>query len=334
MLRFGTLLGILATACSSSGPTLPYSDLDRALQQARCERDTRCGLFPDEESCLRFARIRPDDSLAAAVEAAVVGYDGERAQQCIDATAKQSCDRNTRNARVAPSACTTMLTGTLAGGASCSFDLECESRACELPANCPETGCCVGTCLPPSSGSLGTDCRTPTDCDDGLVCATDKQCRPPSDETELCNIDPQCAEGLACVGQTRQMPGRCRPLPHAGEPCPYQRCADDNLRCNDANLCVELGMPGTPCPLGIECASGFECDSTTQQCREYPTLGMECNTACSGDAFCYYGPSSIIGTCTAPLENTTPCDGYNQCASFYCEQGPLFDSCKDQYICF
>ena len=71
----------------------------------------------------------------------------------------------------------------------------------------------------------------------------------------------------------------------------------------------------------------------TMRCRETPTLGMPCDNACGGDAWCMFdrGP---IGACVAPLPNTSPCDGYNQCASFYCEQGPLFDQCRDPYVCF
>jgi hypothetical protein len=131
------------------------------------------------------------------------------------------------------------------------------------------------------------------------------------------------------------MPGTCRALPHAGEPCPYQRCADENLRCDDASThtCVPVGLPGDPCLASSECASAMECDATTHLCREFPALGMPCDNVCGGDAFCAFDtPTS--GTCVAPLPNSSPCDGYNQCASFYCEQGPIFDSCKDPYTCF
>lgn len=337
MLRFGTLLGILVAACSSSsGTSIPYSDFDRAMQQARCERDARCGVFPDEEACLRYARIRPDHSLDAAVDAKVVRYDGERAQQCVEATAKQSCNRNAIDARVEPAACAATLTGTIAGGASCSFDIECESRTCELPTECPETGCCEGTCRPAqAAGGAGVACAKPTDCADGLVCGIDGECRAPSGETELCRNDAQCADGLGCVGATPLMAGRCRPLAGAGQPCPYLRCADDHMRCDEeTHTCVAVGLIGAACPRGVECSSGLECDSATRLCREWPTLGMQCATSCGGDAFCYRMEDATVGTCIEPLANTTPCDGYNHCASFYCEQGPLFDYCRDQYICF
>jgi len=94
-----------------------------------------------------------------------------------------------------------------------------------------------------------------------------------------------------------------------------------------------MGLPGDPCPSAIECSTGMECDATTKQCRETPTLGMPCDNACGGEAWCMFDRASR-GTCVAPLPNTSPCDGYNQCESFYCEQGPLFDECRDPYVCF
>jgi hypothetical protein len=41
-----------------------------------------------------------------------------------------------------------------------------------------------------------------------------------------------------------------------------------------------------------------------------------------------------LGRCSAPQSNGSPCNAYNECASFYCEAGPVFDSCKDPPVCF
>ena len=94
------------------------------------------------------------------------------------------------------------------------------------------------------------------------------------------------------------------------------------------------GAAWAACASSAECAFGMECDPATSQCRELPALGMACDSACGGDAFCSFDSTMTMGMCVAPLPDSSPCDGYNQCASFYCEQGPIFDSCKAPYVCF
>src|SRR6185295_14811062 len=110
--------------------------------------------------------------LQAAVAAHVVDYDGAVAQLCVEALAAQSCDLTTSDARTAPSACTRMFRGTRAALLACAFDAECASGVCEI-GECPPAGCCSGTCraLQPPAG-IDRPCVRATDCDDGLVCAS------------------------------------------------------------------------------------------------------------------------------------------------------------------
>jgi hypothetical protein len=335
MLRFGALLSVAVMACS--GSSIAYSDLDQELQQARCARFARCGLSPSEASCMASARIIPDASLAGAITAHKVDYDGQRAKQCVDAIAKQSCDLTAHDAHFEPEACAEMFTGKVTGGDSCSIDAECASATCELPELCPETGCCVGACRPAQApGEAGAACAKARDCTQGLVCGADRTCHRQVAAGESCGSDRECGDGLACIGASSLMPGNCRALPHVGEPCPYLRCADVNLRCDDTktHTCVALGLSGEPCTISTECGSSLECDAATHLCRDVPTLGMPCDSTCGGDSFCAFDSGGVMGTCVAPFANSSPCDGYNQCASFYCEQGPIFDSCKDPYVCF
>lgn len=334
MWRFGVLVGALTMACGS-GPSLAYEELDVALQQARCTRAVRCELFPDEATCMAYFRIVPDPSIAAAIDADVLKYDGGRAKSCVDAIAQQSCDLTTADGHALPAACTEMFDGTIAGGDNCSFDAECASGTCNLPEPCPEKGCCVGTCRPAQSrAAAGGDCAKDRDCADKLVCGTDMQCHAPAAETEACGSDRECSDGLACIGANQFMPGACRKLPHAGEACPYGRCADENLRCDaDTTSCVAVGLPGAACPKETECGRGFQCNKDTHACETTPQLGMPCTNGCAGDAFCSVVEGASAGTCVAPFANGSPCDGYFQCETFYCEQGPIFDSCKDPYIC-
>lgn len=334
MLRFGALLSVAAMACS--GPSIAFSDLDQELQQARCERFARCGLFPDEASCMAYFRVVPDPSLVGAIAAHKVDYHGELAKQCVDATAKQSCDLTTRDAHLGIKACAEMYSGTLVGGASCSIDAECASGTCELPETCPELQCCTGTCrATQAAGKAGDSCAKTRDCVDGLVCGQDQTCRIPANAGDPCRSDLECGDGLGCIGAVLPTPGICRALPHAGEPCPYQRCAEENLRCDaTTHSCVPVGLTGDPCPTSAECAINLECDAAMHLCREFPTLGMPCDGTCGGDSFCLIADGAIAGTCMALLSNNAPCDGNQQCISAFCEDGPIFRSCIDPYVCF
>lgn len=334
MQRLGTLLVIAAMACGRPS-SVAYSELDQEMQQARCGRLVRCKLFPDEASCHAYSRATSDPSVSAAIAAHKIDYDGERARQCVDAIASQSCDLTAHDAHIPPSACSEMFTGRVADGEACSIDVECASGTCDLPMSCPEMGCCFGICRATQTpGKVGDACAKLRDCKTGLVCGQDLTCHAPAGVGEACGSDRECVDGLACVG-AGSTPGTCRALPHAGELCSYQRCADENLRCDEnTHTCVPVGLPGDPCPTSTECAIGMECDATTHLCREYPTLGMPCNGTCVGDSFCRFDASGGPGTCVALLANNSPCDGNQQCASTFCEDGPVFRSCIDPYKCF
>jgi len=332
MLRFGALLSIAVVACNR--PSIAFSDLDQEMQQARCERLARCKLFPDEASCHTFSRMVTDPSVGAAIAAHKIEYSGEFARQCVDATANQSCDLTAHDSHIPPSACSAMFTGRVADGDSCSIDVECASGTCDLPMMCPEMACCVGACRATQDpGDTGAACAKQRDCKPGLACGQDSTCHAPGGSGAACSSDRECGDGLACIGAS-STPGTCRVLPHAGQVCVYQRCADENLRCDDTtHVCVPVGLPGDPCPTGTECSIDMECDATTHLCREYPTLGMPCDGTCVGDSFCSIGASGA-GTCVALLVNNSPCDGDQQCASGFCQDGAVFRGCIDPYVCF
>jgi hypothetical protein len=37
--------------------------------------------------------------------------------------------------------------------------------------------------------------------------------------------------------------------------------------------------------------------------------------------------------CRAPQSNAAPCTSDNQCATQFCEEGPLFDHCAEPALC-
>ncbi len=339
MLRFASPLLLVALGCSSSSTAL--SDLTEALHQARCDHLTRCGTSPDETICLALARLAPDlrvvpdVSVQGAIAAHKIRYDGHRASQCVAAIAAQSCEVTAHDVRVLASACVEMFTGTLAGGERCSIDAECASATCELPGDCPERACCVGSCrAAQAAGAAGAACAKDHDCDKGLVCGLSQTCLEPAGQDAPCDLDRDCQDGLACLGVAANVRGACKPLPALHEPCPYQRCGSENLRCDDAtHTCVTLGVVGDACAKFSDCAFGLACETASHTCRVYPTLGMPCDSTCTGDAFCAIDDSGS-GTCMPLLANGSPCNGNQQCVSAFCEDGPVFRSCIDPYVCF
>ena len=331
------LLVVAASACGGGGGSIAYEDLDQQLQQARCQRLVRCGLFNDQASCLGYFWVLPNPGLAAAIAGHKVDYDGELARQCVDATAARSCDDTAPDVRRPSDACSRMFGGTLEGGAACSIDEVCASGTCETPATCPQNGCCVGTCRPARPpGGAGASCAKARDCVDGLICAQDRTCRAPAGAGEDCHANIECAPGLACINPLSTTPGTCRALPHRGEPCPYSACADTGLRCEEySRTCVPYGLLGDVCSGTDTCSPYLECHATTPAtCQPTPTLGQMCAVACGGVAYCAQLNGAPLGTCTAPQSNGAPCRSYNECASFYCAPGPAFDSCADAPVCF
>jgi hypothetical protein len=321
-----------AAVAGCSTPPIAFDQLDQEVQRARCEHLTRCGLFADEGACLDYFWVLSDPGLAAAVAVHRVEYDAAVARLCVESLAGQGCDLTMPDARTDPSACTKMLRGTQAALLPCSFDAECVSGVCEL-GEC-SNGCCLGTCravLPP--GGDGLPCTKATDCKDGLVCGMSRTCHAPAAAGEDCASDRECAAGLGCINPLTTMPGTSRVLPHLGEECPYGRCADEGARCDTASgACQFVGLPGAACNEPGDCSPYAECDTAAHLCRAFPRLGMPCTAGCGGEAYCARngGPT---GVCATPQPNGSPCTAYNECASFYCASGPIFDSCNDAPVC-
>ena len=321
----------VAAACGSS--SIRIEDLDRAVQDAKCERLVRCGLFASDAACDAYFRGPPPSSYGPAVMAGKLAFDGERARQCEDALAQQSCDLTSRAVRAVPEACLEMFRGKVADGDACSFDQECASSRCDLPV-CAEGVCCVGRCgASRPRGGVGDACDRTSECIDGF-CGTDHACHALGGADAACNDDTHCDYGLACIQPSPSLPGNCKKLPRLGEACPYQRCADVNAICDKTSHCLALGLPGAPCAEHRDCSPFAECDMARHACIELPKLGMPCDVACAGDARCVIPTNATVGTCVAPLPNGQPCDDPPDCASQNCKPGPVFDSCEDYPICF
>lgn len=322
----------VATACGSASVRL--EDFELTAQDAKCARLVRCGLFVSTEICDGYFRSPPTSSLGPARAAGRLDFDGAAAKQCNDALAAQGCDATSREVRVLPDACAKMFHGKVADGAPCSFDAECSSARCDLPA-CGDGVCCVGACGPTRSRGLAGDaCDRTSECTDGLFCGSDHACHALGAAQASCTGDEQCDYGLACLQASPSLPGACAKLPQIGELCPYHRCAGLNTTCDASTHCVAMGLPGAPCSGHGDCSPFAECDLANHVCIELPTLGMRCDVACAGEAWCDREADPVLGTCTVPQPNGTPCDEADKCASQSCKPGPVFASCQDFPVCF
>ena len=324
---------VVAAASACSSPSIRLSELDAAAQTAKCTRFVRCGLFASAEACDAYFRSPPASSYGPAQAAKRLDFDGESGQKCEDALAAQGCDLTARDVRVLPDACAAMFHGKVADGDMCSFDAECASARCDLPASCTEGTCCVGACGPSRPhGHVGAACDRTSECIDGY-CDADHTCHALGAADAMCTGDDQCGYGLACVSPSPSLPGSCKKLPHLGEACPYKRCADLGATCDATSHCVALGLPGASCTSYLDCSPFAECDVMHKLCIELPTLGMPCDLACAGESWCNFG-GQPQGTCTAPQDNGAPCENSDQCLSQNCKPGPVFDSCADYPVCF
>lgn len=321
---------LVALAACSAAP-LDLDQLDAAVLAARCARAARCGLVRSIEACEAASFTPPPNSFQAARDAGHLEFDGEQARRCQDVLSAQSCDLTSREFRVTPEACRRMFRGRIADGDACAFDEECASGRCDQGV-CPEGVCCIGLCGETRvGGHPGDACGRSSECIDGY-CDADHSCHALAAENAACLRDEQCEFGLACVSPSPSIPGECRPLPHLGEPCPYQRCAEANAICDATGRCAAVGLAGAPCTSHTECSPFIECDLSSQRCIELPTLGMPCDTDCAGDSYCRFTTDGI-GVCTELMVNGTPCDDPGTCASHNCKPGPVFDSCEDYPIC-
>ena len=323
---------VVAAASACGSPSIRIGELDVAAQAARCTRFVHCGLFRAADDCDAYFRSLPPSSYEPGQTAGKIAFDGASAQACEDALAAQGCDLTSRDVRVRPDACTKMFRGKIGDGDACSFNEECASSRCDFPV-CVSGSCCVGTCGPSRPrGHAGDVCDRTSECIDGY-CDADHTCHDLGAAEAMCINDDQCGYDLACVSPSPSIPGNCKKLPHLGDACPYERCADLGTTCDVSHHCVALGLPGAACAAHSDCSPFAECDMARHVCIELPTLGMPCDVACAGESWCNFG-GQAVGTCSAPQPNGTPCENADECTTQNCKPGTVFDSCQDFPICF
>ena len=194
---------------------------------------------------------------------------------------------------------------------------------------CPKNSCCPGTCTStPTITQLGATCGGSVTCGEDAFCAPDSTCTPLHGVGQSCDQQDDCNFGLACIGATDLQSGACRELAALGGQCPYQQCAEIGVVCSPSFTCVPAGLSGSACTRAEDCSRYSLCDTTRSVCMNTPTLGMPCTIRCAGTSWC-------DGTmCAVPLDLNEPCGANDQCATTFCDEGPVSDYCATTAVCF
>ena len=271
------------------------------------------------------------------IDQGTIHYDGTKAQACLDAVSKLTCDELSQ--RDQPE-CLAALDGTVALGGDCDLSEECKGSAiCQS-----STGTCPGKCA--ALLSAGQTCAVDSNCGNGLQCSKEtKLCVKPSAVGENCEYgSPPCGPGLICLGKddAAKTPGVCRNIVGAfsaadGAACDLNAgtlcqtgvsCVADSLDASSKVVwkCLKTGSyktgeachPAFPdaCSSGNYCMVGTGAAALNGICTAVPDAKQACGTGIG--AQCKTGAVCVSGTCQSYAANGVSCTGDDMCYSEYC----------------
>jgi hypothetical protein len=345
------LLTGVGLACSSSSTDgnggIAFEALPAKYAEAICTAYENClgpifSLFLNGANCTELTTKRLQNGTLPLtqqkIEAGTVRYDGNKAQACLDAVAKLSCDGLLKRHQAE---CLAALDGLVAQGGACDLNEECTGSAiCQASA-----GMCPGKCV--ALLSAGQGCSADSDCDDGLQCSSEtKLCVKPAAAGDNCEYgSPPCGPGLLCLGKDDQKKtsGMCRGAADAfsaaqGDACDPVAgilctsglsCVADSYNVLTAQVvwsCVQTGTyptgeackPGIPeaCSMGNYCLTGTGLAALKGTCTAIPDANQPCGTGFG--AQCKPGAVCVAGLCQDYAANGVSCTGDNMCYSEYC----------------
>lgn len=268
--------GAEAEAGGGVTPTQACTDFATAV----CGRLQACApfgvqvIYGDQATCVQRTALACSPSLGAS------GSQITAAQMdaCAQAIGAETCDQAFNNAQ--PAACN--VPGTLANGAACGSDAQCQSGHCEIT-------------------TFGTVCGT---------------CAQRAAAGGSCGVDADCAAGLVCAPSSSGMGGTCAIPGASGASCsPTQPCLR-TLTCLNGKCQTPLAA-GTTCTSATDCngGQGLYCDPQSKTCKQEQTAtaGQPCLdvngtlTVCTASAACIAMDRGLEGTCHATAMDGNPC---------------------------
>jgi hypothetical protein len=291
---------VVVLGCNSE--SIPLSEFDSQGTKTICDREVRCGNYPDEATCesATFTELQ----VQAEAAAGKVKYDGEAAASCLAAYGALGCSASEVGAASSSvvETCSHVFTGTIVNGGACLIDQECASQSCNLSA-CDGASCCLGSCQ--AQIALGGDCSSA-----GAVCAGGTFCKPGISGGALCaapiapgqacdDASDLCAPGTFCLATSLGGPTTCAKLPAEGASCSSAGACDSPADyCDPGSMtCLPRIAVGGACPSMAGCPTYATCDANTSTCVSKGTAGAACTQ--SSDCISVYCPN---GTCAAPSD--------------------------------
>ena len=281
-------VGSATYTINTGGGSIDFTTLCQgSLTEAKNLWTTCLHANPDWVNSILTSGVFDCTTIGKEIAAGRVVYSATQAAACAAALGALTCGLFDSPV---PAACDSVLTGTVANGASCYLDEDCANGWCNSTAST-----CPGTCQ--AFAQLDQSCAS-AQCAPGLDCDSTQTCKAESAANGPC----PCQAGLWCDSSAGS-PGTCK-VPQTSGPCG----TSNSGQCATGHVCV--GSPSTTCQamvgLGGNCAAGaalcgpgYACDTGTNQCVSYPKLGEACSTS---------KPICIAGYCD--LNVTSKCVAY------------------------
>jgi hypothetical protein len=229
---------------SDSAGSIAFEELPAKYAAAACTAYQNCfgpilSLFLNGADCASSISQRLENGtfglIPQKITAGTIRYDGNKAQACLDAVSKLSCDGLLT--RDQPE-CLAALDGLVAQGGDCDLNEECAGSAiCRS-----STGTCPGKCV--ALLSAGQACSADGDCASGLQCSSETSlCVKPAVVGDACEYgSPPCGPGFALLGQGRDRQDTGRVSQRRRR---LQRCRGRCLRSSRGNSLWLQGFPAS-----------------------------------------------------------------------------------------
>lgn len=292
----------------------PLADVPGLFAGATCETASNCyGPLLDTvlggNSCVGFLTKQVEQGTFALLDDAIakgtVHYDGTKVSACLDVLRQKGCAIFTTRIGTA---CSDVLSGTVAAGKSCAFGAECVAGLfCD-------TTTCPGVCT--SLLAENSPCEDGDNCQDGLDCST-----PPgqSGGQKICRksvgLDVTGAEGATCNPVSSKL---CQEGLH---------CAGVSVTNGAADFKCEANGPTGGCHVAFpeECPDGQFCklpaNTLEGACTPIPKAGEPCGKYSPNDQRPVCAPGTVCnaaGTCVAFQNLGGSCTADDQCYSKNC----------------